>query len=280
MIVYGLDFTSAPSRKKPITCANCLLTDGLLCVQEFANFISLDQLEEFLQINGPWIAGFDFPFGQPRKLIVNLDWPLTWDGYVQIVGDMTKDEFVQTLAQYRNPRPKGDKQHMRLIDKKARSCSPMMLYGVPVGKMFFEGAARLLNSGACIIPNHPLDSDRIIVEAYPALVARKFVSDASYKNDTKSKQTAEQRDARIRIADGLSSMKLKEFYGLNVELTDAQLERCIEEPGADVLDSVLCAVQAAWAYENREENYGVPAECDPLEGWITDPEMREPGLFD
>jgi len=280
MIIYGLDFTSAPRRQKPITYAKCLLADGLLCVQEFANFISFGQLEEFLQISGPWIAGFDFPFGQPRKLIANLGWPFTWDGYVKLVGDMTKDEFVETLAQYRKNRPKGDKQHMRLIDRRANSCSPMMLFGVPVGKMFFEGAPRFLDSGACIIPNHPLDSDRIIVEAYPALVARKFISDTSYKNDRKSKQTAEQRDARIRIADGLSSERLKELYGFSVKLNDVKAQRCIEEPGADVLDSVLCAVQAAWAYENREENYGIPAECDPLEGWITDPEMREISLFE
>jgi hypothetical protein len=82
------------------------------------------------------------------------------------------------------------------------------------------------------------------------------------------------------LADGLSSERLRELYGFSVKLNDVQAQRCIEEPGADVLDSVLCAVQAAWAYENREENYGIPAECDPLEGWITDPEMREISLFE
>lgn len=271
MIIYGLDFTSAPKRQKPITCARCLLTNGLLCVQDFANFISFDQLEEFLQTSGPWIAGFDFPFGQPRKLIVNLGWPLSWDGYIKLVGNMTKEEFVQTLTQYRKQRPKGDKHHMRLIDKKARSCSPMMLYGVPVGKMFFEGAPILLRSGLCILPNHPMDCDRIIVEAFPALVARIFIGDRSYKNDTKSKQTVEQRDARIKITEGFCSDRLRQLYGFCVKLNNVTIEQCIEEPGADFLDSILCAIQAAWAYENRDKNYGIPADCDPLEGWIVDP---------
>jgi hypothetical protein len=35
----------------------------------------------------------------------------------------------------------------------------------------------------------------------------------------------------------------------------------------------LCAVQAAWAYREREEGYGVPQECDPNEGWIVDPAL-------
>jgi len=255
------------------------LTDGLLSVQDFINFISFNQLEEFLQTKGPWIAGFDFPFGQPRKLIVNLGWPLTWDGYVELVNNMTKDEFILTLSQYCKQRPKGDKHHMRLIDKKARSCSPMMLYGVPVGKMFFEGAPILLNSGACILPNHPLESDRIIVEAYPALVARKLIGNRSYKNDTKSKQTFEQKDARIKIADRFYSRRLKELYGFSVKLSKEQIEQCTEDPGADLLDSILCAIQAVWAYENREKNYGIPTDCDPLEGWITDPEMKEIDMF-
>ena len=40
-------------------------------------------------------------------------------------------------------------------------------------------------------------------------------------------------------------------------------------------DSLLCAVQAAWAYEKRDEGYGVPPECDPDEGWILDPALLD-----
>lgn len=275
MKVFGFDFISVPSKKKSITCANCRLMEQVLNVEDFQSLISFQQLEDFLQTSGPWIAGFDFPFGQPKKLIVNLGWPHSWEGYVRLLGNMTKDEFSQILTRYRKHRDKGDKQHMRLIDKKARSCSPMMLYGVPVAKMFFEGAPILLRSGASIIPNRPLNVDRIIVEAYPALVARKFISMDSYKNDTKSKQTLAQREARAKVVEKLSSDSMKKLYGFHVELSDVQVKGCIEEPGADLLDSVLCAVQAAWSYENRENNYGIPVDCDSLEGWITDPEMME-----
>jgi hypothetical protein len=47
----------------------------------------------------------------------------------------------------------------------------------------------------------------------------------------------------------------------------------VRDPAADALDSLLCAAQAAQAYTNRDENYGVPPERDPDEGWILDPEL-------
>jgi hypothetical protein len=100
---------------------------------------------------GTWVAGMDFPFGQPRRLIENIGWPRTWTGYVRHVSTITKPEFVETLAKYRAGREKGDKQHLRQTDELANSRSPMMLYGVPVGKMFFEGAYCLLDAGCTII---------------------------------------------------------------------------------------------------------------------------------
>jgi hypothetical protein len=49
----------------------------------------------------------------------------------------------------------------------------------------------------------------------------------------------------------------------------------VRDPSADALDSLLCAVQAAWAHERRDEGYGVPSECDPDEGWILDPALLD-----
>jgi hypothetical protein len=41
--------------------------------------------------------------------------------------------------------------------------------------MFFEGAPRLLKAGVSILPCHPTDDSRICVEAYPRLVAKKYL---------------------------------------------------------------------------------------------------------
>ena len=45
----------------------------------------------------------------------------------------------------------------------------------------------------------------------------------------------------------------------------------IQDGSGDQLDGLLCAIQAGWAYTQRDHNYGIPADCDPLEGWIADP---------
>ena len=48
-----------------------------------------------------------------------------------------------------------------------------------------------------------------------------------------------------------------------------------DDPGADHLDALLCAVQAGWAWTQRDNNFGVSGQIDPLEGWIADPILFE-----
>ncbi len=203
MTIHGLDFTSAPNRHKPITCATCTLEDQTLRVQDFTTFTTFEQFEAFLAQPGPWIAGLDFPFGQCRKLVTNLAWGETWAEYVSKVSLMTMQEFEAALTAYREPRAKGDKQHLRQTDEKAKSRSPMMLYGVPVGRMFFQGAPRLLKSGVQVVPCHMNGDSRVVVEAYPALVARKWISMSGYKSDDRSKQTPAHQEARRAIVNGV-----------------------------------------------------------------------------
>lgn len=272
MKVHGIDFTSAPSHRKPITCVDCTLENGFLHLNDLKNLETFDQFDEFLANGTEWIAGIDFPFGQPRKLICNLGWPLSWDGYVGKIDEMDEQKFVDTMKEYRQPRPKGDKHHFRDTDKIAKSCSPMMLFGVPVGKMFFKGAPRLLKSGASILPCHKNGSQRIVVEAYPKLVAKKLIVKPQYKNDTKKKQTSQLRYARQEIVKKLKSGCIRFYYGFDVVLNEDFATKIIDDPTGDCLDAFLCAIQAGWAYEQRELGYGIP-EGFELEGWIVDPEL-------
>ena len=151
----------------------------------------------------------------------------------------------------------------------------MMLFRVPVGKMFYQGAPRLLASGVSVEPCRPTRDDRVAVEAYPAVVARRFLGRASYKNDERRKQTPAQRAARKELVAGLRSEALKREYGFTVAMEGLWERHFIDDVSADALDSLLCAVQAAWAYTQRDENYGVPKECYPNEGWILDPYLLE-----
>ena len=271
MRIYGLDFTSAPSYRKPITGAVCTIMADRLRVEGLITLTSFVEFEQFLSRSGPWLAGLDFPFGQPRKLIQNLGWPDSWADYVEKIAALGKSGFVATLAAYRQARPPGDKQHLRAADFRTASRSPMMLYGVPVGKMFFEGAPRLLKSGVSILPCRPNADPRLVIEAYPALVARRWAG--SYKSDAKKKQSTTQQTARRQIVEGLRSDQLRTCYGFSVELSDMMAEYIVQDPTGDRLDAVLCAIQAAWAYTQAAQNYGIPSDCDAIEGWIVDPDL-------
>jgi hypothetical protein len=61
--------------------------------------------------------------------------------------------------------------------------------------------------------------------------------------------------------------RLHDRYDLRVK---AQPELC-EDPGGDHLDTLLCAIQAAWAWRVGMDGFHAPNRVDPLEGWIADP---------
>lgn len=77
--------------------------------------------------------------------------------------------------------------------------------------------------------------------------------------------------ARKEIIGGLRSEALVNYYGLRVELTDEMAEMLIRDGMGDKLDALLCGVQAGWAFLQRDSGYGIPGECDGVEGWIVDP---------
>jgi hypothetical protein len=270
--VYGLDFTSAPSRRKPLVALRCRLEDGTLRVEDADTLTSFEEFEAWLGTPGPWVCGMDFPFGQPRDLVEALGWPPDWAGYVGEVHTLGKEGFEGEIRADMASRPYGEKWRYRLADRRSGSSSAMMLFRVPVGKMFFQGAPRLLHSGVSVEPCRPNGDGRVAVEAYPAVVARRFLDRESYKRDGVP-DTSERMAARKRLVSGLASDTLREAYGFGVSMGRQWRERFVEEPGADALDSLLCAVQAAWAYTRRDEDWGVPPECDRNEGWILDPAL-------
>jgi hypothetical protein len=272
MTIYGLDFTSAPRKSKQITCAYCQLRGEQLIVKDFWGFSDFAQFEAFLTGEGPWLAALDFPFGMPLKLLQRLSWPLEWQQYMQHIGELGRGGFEGTLEQYRKGQPIGDKLHLRQADILAGARSPMMLHRVPVGKMFFEGGTRLWSSQISILPCRPLQGSRIAMEGYPALVARRYIGKQPYKSDERAKQTRNQQSARLRMVEALLSDELADTYGVLLVLNEEHRDRLIQEPMGDMLDALLCAIQAAWAYTIRDRDYGIPRGHE-VEGWIADPAL-------
>lgn len=273
MLILGIDFTSAPSRRKPITCARGQRRAGQLTLESIEALTDFDAFTRCLEQPGPWVAGLDFPFGQPRSLVEARGWPSDWAGYVTHIGAWSMAEFEVELAAFRASRPPGHKHPLRLTDKLAQACSPLMLFGVPVGRMFFRGAPRLLRSGVSVRPGQPTGDPRLALEAYPKLVARRWVK-GGYKHDTRTRQTEAQAEARRGILRGLRSTLFRDTYGFEVTLPRALGDALIEDPSGDRLDAALCAVQAAWAA--GQPGYGVPAHADAREGWIVDPALLNP----
>ena len=267
MRIYGIDFTSRPKRSKPITCLACTLEGAHLKAEELQEWHSFSQFEAALEKTGPWIAGIDFPFGQARRLIETIGWPDTWQRYVDYVSSLTRHDFRTMLDAYRQGRPAGDKEHKRHTDIAARSISPQKLYGTPVGLMFFEGAPRIRAAGVTIPGLQQGDPDRIVIEAYPGILARTLIGRRSYKQDTKAKQTEEQHEARRDLLTIVKQGGVKQTHGITVDAPDS----LADDPGADHLDALLCAIQAAWAQTRKDNQYGLPEYADPLEGWIADP---------
>jgi hypothetical protein len=107
----------------------------------------------------------------------------------------------------------------------------------------------------------------VAVEAYPGVVARALIGRTPYKNDQAAKQTLEQRAARLAILERLSGEAGRERFGLRVEAPTW----LADEPGADPLDALICAVQAAWAWRLMENEPAQFTRLDLSEGWIADP---------
>ena len=269
MKILGVDFTSAPTRHKPITCAVANFADRTLHIESVQSLPTFADFEHMLAQSHSYVAGFDFPFSQPRRLIENLGWPTVWDELIHLISAMGKDAFESELRRYIAQQPIGDKLHSRSTDIRTHALSPMKLDFIPVGKMFFQGAPRLLAAGLNILPCHPTDDTRIVLEVYPALVNRRLNRKQPYKQDAVSLQTDQHRIARSALLDTLLSPIFVQIYGFALKLESSLVTSAQSDKSGDTLDAILCALQAAWAF--TMPNFSIPPDCDPLEGWIIDP---------
>jgi hypothetical protein len=272
--IYGVDFSSAPSQKKPITIAVAELDGGVLhltCVHPVPTF---DAFDAFLMHEGPWAAAFDLPFSLPRELIEHYGWPTTWPEFIRWYAQAPREMLRQAFKDFCDARPAGGKFAYRKADGPAGSSPAMRWTNPPVAWMAQAGASRLLAAGVHI-PGLMAGQDvkgrqRVALEAYPGFTARK-VTRQSYKSDTRAKQTPERRAARELILSALVSGDA----ALNVRLSIAKdwVDRCLDDGSGDLLDAVICALQAAHAV--RLPNYGLPKDMDPLEGWIASVPARD-----
>jgi hypothetical protein len=266
MRIYGVDFTCAPRKAKPITVAGGRLEKNVLQIDAVENLESFAAFEAFLARPGPWLGGFDFPFSLPRELVRDLGWPAQWPGLVAHCSSMDRLAFRAKLDIYRATRPVGRKYAHRATDFPAGSSSPMKLVNPPVALMFHEGARRLAAADVHLPGLLDRNSSKVALEAYPGLLARKQLGiRASYKSDTQREHTPERKAVRKKI---LRAMQAGEPLGIKVSLEKALERQALIDGSGDTLDALICAAQAAWGWVRRKSNFGLPARLDPGEGWI------------
>lgn len=263
--LYGVDFTSAPRASKPITVAAGGLTENAVRLDALETLSDWPAFEAFLERPGPWLGGFDFPFGLPREAVIDLGWPLSWPPLVEHCASLGRQAFRDQLDAYRTTRPAGRRYAHRAADAPARSHSPLKLVNPPVGLMFLEGMPRLLRSGVSVPGLHAADPSRIAVEAYPGLLAR-AITRAPYKTDERAKQTDARRAARELMVTALEHGEHP--LGIPLSLNARQRPALVEDASGDLLDAALALVQSAWCLRAGPPDFGLPEGIDPLEGWI------------
>ncbi len=262
--LLGIDFTSAPTRKKPITVAHGhVQRDGVL-LRRIDALPTFGEFEALLRQPGPWVGAFDFPFGLPRELVLALDWPREWPVLVRHYAAQSRPQIRNAFAAFCAARPVGAKFAHRACDGPAGSSPSMKWVNPPVAFMLHAGAPRLLEAGVHLPGLRDGDVTRVALEAYPGLLARELIGKRSYKSDTRAQQTPERLIARKDIVDALEQGRTR--LGLRLRLTHAQRDALAADASGDRLDAVLCLMQAAWA--SLRPGHGLPTRIDPLEGWI------------
>jgi hypothetical protein len=268
--LLGVDFTCAPSRRKPIVVAEGLLQGAAVRLQGLRELPTLAAFEALLAEPGPWLGAFDLPFGLPRGFVQALDLGGDCAAVAAAVRARCprRMDFRALVDAFGQDRPAGQRLLHRATDtalgEGLRSTSPLQTRYVPVGFMWFEGLPRLLAAGCALPGLHAGDDARRAVEGYPGLLAHELLGRRSYKNAGSAEADAARLIARKDALEALEQGRSR--LGLRLRLSHAQRDALAADAGGDRLDAVLCLMQAGWAAQ--QPGAGMPDGADPVEGWI------------
>jgi len=267
--VAGVDFTSAPTRRKPITVALGHVLGTVVKLERIDAHPDFAGYAAWLRTPGPWVAAIDMPFGLPRELVATLGWPTDWLPLMRHYAGLTRAQIRTQFGAFCAARPAGSKFAHRACDAPAGSSPSMKWVNPPVAYMLHAGVPLLLDAGVHLPALHPGDPHRVALEGYPGLLAREVLGRRSYKSDDRLRQTPQRLIARKDLVEALEQGRTR--LGLRLRLTHAQRDDLVDDATGDRLDAALCMLQAAWAA--GRPRHGLPEDIDPLEGWITTAQM-------
>ena len=264
-LLLGIDFTSTPSRRKPITVARGQRVGSVVRLEALQELPTWGEFEALLLQPGPWLAGCDFPFGLPRTFVESLQLGDHADAIVAEIHRRcpSRMDFRALVDAWGSTRAPGQRLLHRVTDQAVpgiSSTSPLQTRYVPVGFMYYEGFSRLVRANVTAPALRQGDPSRVALESYPGLLAHELLGRRSYKNDSSTERLIARKDMVDALEQGRTQL------GLRLKLSHPQREALVDDASGDHLDAALCLVQAAWA--SMQPRYGLPAGVDPVEGWI------------
>ena len=264
--LLGVDFTCAPSHRKPITVARGRRVGAVLKLERLDALPAMADFEALVREPGPWLGAFDFPFGLPRAFVQSLELGDSTDAVILEIHRRcpTRMAFRALVDAWGNGQPQGQRLIHRAADGAMpgiSSTSPLQTRYVPVGFMYYEGLSRLVAADVSIPKLRSGDGARVSLEGYPGLLAFELIGRRSYKNSTEPDRLIARKD----IVDALEQGRTR--LGLRLKLTHAQREALVDDASGDRLDAALCLMQAGWAATRPDA--GLPEAVDAVEGWIT-----------
>ena len=240
--LWGVDFSSAPTSRKPIVVARGHRVGAVLRLQRCQLLASLRDFEALLAEPGAWLGAFDFPFGLPRAFIEDL---ALGHSAQQVMKELRRRcpqrmDFRALVDTWGRTQPAGQRLLHRATDTASsgkKSTSPLQTRYVPVGFMYYEGFSRLLNAGVNLPGLRNAEPARTAIEGYPALLAHALIGARSYKNDAGAERLLARKDIVEALEQGRTPL------GLRLKLTPVQAGELVADASGDRLDAVLCLMQ-------------------------------------
>jgi hypothetical protein len=116
LAVLGCDFSSSPSRRKPIVLAWGRCQGARVHLDRLQRCDSLTEWGQVMAQDGDWVGGFDLPFGLPRALVAQLNWPLDWRACMAHYASLDRAQIRASFKAFCDARPVGHKFAHRATD--------------------------------------------------------------------------------------------------------------------------------------------------------------------
>ena len=141
--LLGCDFSSSPTKRKPIVLALGEARQGRVQLQSLRTFDTLSAFGDWLAQPADWLGGFDLPFGLPRELVQTLGWPTDWAACMDHYCGLERSAIREQFAAFCHARPVGGKFAHRAADRPAGSSPSMKWVNPPVAYMLHAGVPLL-----------------------------------------------------------------------------------------------------------------------------------------